>query len=149
MQFVIKQSGINCGLKTDTPAVIKCTYGLLFPLLGVFNAVVFSSCSKTYSLHAHLSVRSGGERGQVWLNVHCGDGGKPSLSSWLIPTGATVHSHCEMDLIAQMRVGWVGGGRHEDKKSDCYWPEAAGDRLPNICKNGSGAHLLIMVIACS
>lgn len=49
-------------------------------------------------------MRSGGEGGQVWLSVRCGDGGKPSLSSWLIPTGAAVHSHCEMGLIAQMRT---------------------------------------------
>lgn len=26
-----------------------------------------------------------------------------------------------------------------DKTSECYWPEAAGDRLPNICKNGFGS----------
>lgn len=31
-------------------------------------------------------------------------------SPWLIPTGATVHSHCEMDLIAQMRFGGRRGG---------------------------------------
>lgn len=36
-----------------------------------------------------------------------------------------------------------------DKKNERYWPEAASDRLPNICKNGFGAHLVIMVIGSS
>lgn len=99
----------NCKVRTDRQAVIKCTSKLLFPLLGFFIIVVFSSCSKTYSLHAYLNVRSCGERGQVWLSVRCGDGEKPSLSSWLIPIGATVHSHCEMGLTAQIRVEGVRG----------------------------------------
>lgn len=51
-------------------------------------------------------MRSGGEIGQVWLSVCCEDGGGNHLFPHrLIPTGATVHSHCEIGLITHMKGG--------------------------------------------
>lgn len=104
-------------LKLTKQLQLNAHMDFYFPFWGFFNTVVFSSCSKTYSLHGHLSVRSGSQRGQVWLSARCGDSGKLSLSSWIIPAGATVHSHCEMGLIAQRRV--EKGGK---KRNGRRWP---------------------------
>lgn len=75
-------------------------------------------------------------------------GGNHRFPRGLIPTGATVHSHCEIGLIKQMKAE-VGVGGHVDKKNERCWTEEAGEELPNIHKNGLGAHLVIMVIASS
>lgn len=113
-----------------TQAVIKGTSSIfLFALLGVFKPCCCFARLHTYALHAHLSVRSGGERGQVW----------PSVSLWetISLFMANTRRSRSAKRARQPRWGWGG-------------TEATGPgRWAISSPNGPGANLLILVIPSS
>lgn len=109
-------------LKLTNQLQLNTHMDFYFPFWGN-KTVVFSFCSKTYSLHGHLSVRSGSESGSLRRQWE--------IISLLLDN--THWSHCAQPNSTD--EGGEGGGQVGKRKNGCCWPEAV-DRLLNICKVG-------------